>query len=414
MHLRDRLRHALPSRPASLATHAPRADLPGLPVRRLETALGAIHLAEDRWPLEYRHGQLSLAGGFAFDTAALTRLAPGLSRWNVEEVAFVDVETTGLVGGTGTYVFLIGVGVFEDHSFLLRQYFLADVAEEAAMLRAVSQALADHPVVVSFNGRRFDLPLLETRFALSRVSPPGPPAAHLDLLYPARRLYRRRFPSCRLAFLEEALLGVERRDDVPGWAIPGLYFDYVRRGMSSPLAPVFQHNALDILSLVTLLGHLASVTGGQQPGDPEDCLALARWDEMEGKLEEAARLYHLAMGQATAEATWMTALRGVLRVYRRQRRWREREEMLRTGLARDVSATHRLELLVELAKVEEHGHRNHSSALVLTREALSLHEVLVLRRQVPLTPSLRKQALQHRLWRLQRRLMQERLRGNDA
>ena len=149
----------------------------------------------------------------------------------------MDVETTGLVGGTGTYVFLVGLGTFEDSAFHLRQFFLAGLGGERAMLAAVAEVLAGCRALVSFNGRWFDLPLLETRLTLSRLPALHQGLPHLDLLYPARRLYRRRLPSCRLVSLEEALLGLEREDDIPGCAIPALYFDYVRRGEAGPCEP---------------------------------------------------------------------------------------------------------------------------------------------------------------------------------
>ena len=244
----------------AVRTAAPPRPFPGptrespleLPLRCVETGRGTVYLAEEWWPLDHRHGRLPLQDALALPAPALPRLAPGLSAPDLVGAAFIDVETTGLVGGTGTYVFLVGIGTFEEGSFRLRQFFLADLRGETAMLAAVAEVLAGCRSLVSFNGRRFDVPLLETRLTLSRLPPSASGLPHLDLLYPARRLYRRRLPSCRLASLEAALLGLEREDDVPGWAIPPLYFDYVRGGRAEPLRAVFRHNALDILSLARL------------------------------------------------------------------------------------------------------------------------------------------------------------------
>jgi hypothetical protein len=375
-----------------------------LPLQRLETSRGPVYLTEERWPLDYRHGRLPLGSALALNDLAISRLAPRLSVPDLIRAAFVDVETTGLAGGTGTYAFLVGLGTFEDCSFRLRQFFLAQLDGEAAMLSAVSDALADCGAVVTFNGRRFDLPLLETRFTLSRLPPPTPGLPHLDLLYPARRLYRRRLPSCRLASLEEAVLGVQRHGDLPGWAIPSLYFDYVREGSVRPLSDVFRHNALDILSLVVLLGHLGRFAGRQSPTDPRDSLALARWDESEGRLENAARLYEAALGNDSNEGGRTLASRNLTRLYRRLGRWQDQARVARAWVHDSRVPDLKLEALVALAKLEEHRHRDYSAAETLTRQAISLVEVLTMRGKPPTMPPLRREALEHRLWRLRRRL----------
>jgi hypothetical protein len=382
-----------------------------LPLQRIETGRGAVYLAEEWWPLDYRHGRLALGDVLSLSGPALSRLESRLSPLDLAAAAFIDVETTGLAGGTGTYVFLVGLGSFEparprggDGSFRLRQFFLADLPGERAMLAAVAAALTGCRALVSFNGLRFDLPLLETRLTLSRLPalPPGLP--HLDLLYPARRLYRRRLPSCRLASLEEALLALERDDDVPGWAIPALYFDYARRGEAGPLRAVFRHNALDILSLVALLAHLGQTIGGDPPADPDDCVALARWDETEGRLADAGRLYAAALdGGADGEGRAL-ALRRLARLHRRVGRWEDAARLWREEAESGGAPERRLEALIELAKLEEHRRRDYAAAEAVTRRALALAELLTLRGGGRTIPSLRREALEHRLWRLRRRL----------
>lgn len=438
MELRDRLRLALRqtagSPPGATATSArgqaalappfPRSlpeALLELPIERVETSRGAVYLAEEWWPLDHCHGRLSLGEALALDGTAIERLAPacpvgspGLDTLDLAAAAFIDVETTGLAGGTGTYVFLVGLGTFEParlsdrqaggvDSFRLRQFFLADLAGEAAMLAAVAEVLAGCRALVSFNGRRFDLPLLETRLTLSRLPRPAPGLPHLDLLYPARRLYRGRLPSCRLATLEERLLGVDREDDVPGWAIPALYFDYVRRGEAGPLRSVFRHNALDILSLAGLLAHLGRLVGRGTPVDADDCLAVARWDESEKRLADAARLYAAALEGGVEGDARALALRRLARLYRRQGRWQDAARLWQEEAGNSGVPGRKLEALIELAKLEEHRCRDYTAAEALTRRALSLLEVMDLRGQEPAVPALSREALEHRLWRLQRR-----------
>ncbi len=410
MDLRERLRLAL--QPGSGASPAgpsgprpPRPFLEGpadLPVRRIESGRGAVYLAEEWWPPDHYHGRLPIADALALDAEAMARLVPDADARDVAGAAFIDVETTGLSGGTGTYVFLVGIGTFEEGAFRLRQFFLADLRGETAMLAAVADALADCRALVSFNGRQFDLPLLQTRLTLSRLPLVARGLPHLDLLYPARRLYRRRLPSCRLACLEESLLGVEREDDVPGWAIPALYFDYVRRAEARPLRAVFRHNALDILSLAALLGHLGRVAGGRPPADPDDCLAMARWDESQRRMMDATHLYAAALDGGVDGEARAFAVRRLASLYRRLGRWEDAARLWEEACAEGPPGR-RLEALIELAKLEEHRRRDFAAAEALTRRALSLLEVMALRDGNGGHPALQREDLEHRLWRLRRR-----------
>ena len=271
------------------------------------------------------------------------------------------------------------------------------------MLAAVAEALADRGALVSFNGRRFDLPLLETRLILNRLSLPCQGLPHLDLLYPARRIYRGRLPSCRLAVLESALLRVEREDDIPGWAIPSLYFDYLRVGRAGPLRHVFRHNALDILSLVTLTAHLGGLAGGSAARHPEDILALGRWDESEGRLEAAASLYQAALEGGLEGAPRSYARYRLAHLCRRLGRWEDAERLWRRQADDGGALGRRLEAIIELAKVEEHRRRDYAAADALTTRALSLLEVAALRGGQGAACLPTREALEHRLWRLRRR-----------
>jgi hypothetical protein len=415
MELREKLRLTLQTESARPLTRVaatsgpPRSTLlgqrlDGLPVRRTETGCGTTYMAEQWWPLDHRHGRLPLGDALALQDVALSRLAPGLDGLDLAGTGFIDVETTGLAGGTGTYVFLVGIGTFENDAFRLRQFFLADLPGERTMLAAVAEVIAGCRALVSFNGRRFDIPLLETRLTLSRLPPLMPDLPHVDLLYPARRLYRWRLPSCRLASLEESLLGLEREDDVAGWAIPALYFGYLRRGEARPLRAVFRHNSLDILSMVTLLVYLGHLVAECPPSDPNDRLALARWDESERRVEDAARLYVAAIeGGLDAERRTL-ALRRLARICRRLGRWEEAARLWRQEVEECDALERRVEALVELAKLEEHRRRDYAAAEALTRRASSLLEVAVLRGGGQAMYLPRREALEHRLWRLRRRL----------
>ncbi|MEK6665539.1 MAG: ribonuclease H-like domain-containing protein, partial [candidate division NC10 bacterium] len=215
------------------------------------TPHGRLLVARREYQLHVRHGELPLGSALEAPPDVL-RL---LSRQSPSESApkrllYLDTETTGLAGGTGTYAFLVGAGFFDGDRFVLAQYFMRDLDEEPALISAMAALLADFDGVVTYNGRGFDLPLLETRFVLSRRPWPQH-LSHLDLLPPARRLWSSRLPDCRLGTIEARVLGLERVDDVPGALIPSLYFHYLRSRRAEALQPVFEHNRLDVLSLVT-------------------------------------------------------------------------------------------------------------------------------------------------------------------
>lgn len=281
-----------------------------LPGRVLATPHGSCFVAEWRYPLDHRHGQMRL--GAALETALdhaillLTRRRDErvrLLKADPRRVVYLDTETTGLAGGTGTYAFLIGIGRYIGDEFVVRQVFMRDLHEEHAALHLLAQEMAGYEALVTYNGKAFDWPLLETRYALARRGgPAGPedPAAHVDLLFSARRLWRARLENCTLGVVERELLGVRRGDDVSGWLIPQLYFAYLRDRDARPLAGVFRHNALDLLSLAALLGRVAAVRavapdgaadGAEVAAPADELLALGRCLEENGDLASALAAY---------------------------------------------------------------------------------------------------------------------------
>src|SRR5579859_3798690 len=227
---------------------------------------GEFFVARQALPFGRPYGKVRIGD---FSTADLHPLNLFLGSTGLPETSrlmFLDTETTGLAGGTGTCAFLIGVGAVEGSQFVVRQYFLRDYPEEKAML-ALADALENYEGLVTFNGKTFDIPLLETRYALARMESPFARLLHLDLLHPARRLWKLRLESCALGHLETEVLGIHRQGDVDGSEIPGIYFDYLRTGDSRGLQPVFYHNALDIISLAALTVEMAGVIGAYTVGD---------------------------------------------------------------------------------------------------------------------------------------------------
>ena len=275
--------------------------------QRVANARGEFFLVESDIHLDTFHGEVSLSRlrSVAPGSVGVLSGEPRLDGFDLSRAAFLDTETTGLAGGTGTAAFLIGLGFMDGDRFVVRQYFMRDYHEEPALLAGVAEDLRRFDHLVTFNGRQFDVPLLETRYRLDRRDHfPLDRAPHLDLLPPARRLWRARLESCALQSLEVALLGLRRHDDVPGEAIPGIYFDYVRRRDARALCRVFKHNRTDIVSLAALTLRACRWVETGEAEDPRDVFSLAR-------VLERARLYE------RSEAAYWRAVendQGALRV----------------------------------------------------------------------------------------------------
>jgi uncharacterized protein YprB with RNaseH-like and TPR domain len=216
---------------------------------------------------------------------------------------FLDIETTGLAGGTGTYAFLIGLAWWDAGALQVEQLFMRDFAEEYSLLHELAARVAQRPVLVTFNGKTFDWPLLDSRFTMTRTIPTPRLAAHIDLLHPARALWKLRLGSVRLVELERHVLdaphfGWHREDDIASSLIPQLYFDYLRGGPSDPLVGVLRHNQMDLRGLAALFckinGLLASQAADRDGIDSLDLFGLSRFFERRGETDRA----HVACSQA--------------------------------------------------------------------------------------------------------------------
>jgi uncharacterized protein len=213
-------------------------------------------------------------------------------------VVFFDIETTGLSGGAGMLAFLAGCGWFEDGSFRVRQFFLNGPGGEHAMLDALTRVFDEASLLVTFNGRTFDVPVMDMRWAFHRRDTPTGDLPHFDLLHPARRLWARRADaeSCNLTSLERSILGFHRVNDVGGFDIPVRYFQFLRSGNTGYVDGVLEHNRHDIMSTAAVMSRAMQIAGGE----PEDCreaceqLALGQLAEQRGESVRAMRAYELA------------------------------------------------------------------------------------------------------------------------
>jgi uncharacterized protein YprB with RNaseH-like and TPR domain len=349
----------------------------------VETPHGRHFESERLFERHRRHGSLDLAALEEMPADLLGPISAGEvspsppARW-----AFLDTETTGLAGGSGTYAFLIGVGRITPEGFRVRQFFMREHGEEPSLLHALAQHLSGFDVLITYNGKTYDQPLLETRFRMVRARPPFERLTHVDLLFGARRLWKLRFESCRLVELENRVLGFERQGDLPGEMIPYVYFEYLRTREAFRVVPIFRHNALDILTLACLTSIVpwAFRSPEEAPlGHGAELVGLARWLRAADRDEEALAVYRRAVEAGLADPLLFAALWETAALAKRLGREEAALEVLR-----DLSASpnpYRVAALVELAKHYEHRRRDFHAALELTQEARRLEDSPELRRR---------------------------------
>lgn len=225
----------------------------------ITNSLGNFYLREKIYPYGYQHGVITFAETSALGTIkAAARLDESVS--GLYDMVFLDTETTGLSGGSGTFAFLVGVGRFNTEGFLLKQYIISEPQEESAMLLDLENYINPDDIFVTFNGKSFDFPLLKTRFILNHLPVTFNENGHLDMLHISRKLWRKKLESCALQELEREILKVTRSaDEVPGWMIPEIYFNYLRTGDTAMLNNVIYHNAVDIVSLAAVFFHVSDI-----------------------------------------------------------------------------------------------------------------------------------------------------------
>jgi uncharacterized protein YprB with RNaseH-like and TPR domain len=350
----------------------------------------------------HRFSDLRSVNGNAFSVVCRD---PELSYADLQGAVFLDTETTGLGMGTGTYVFLIGAGYMEGDRFVVKQFFLDTPGDERLLLDALGSFLSRFPVLITFNGKAFDWPLLESRFRLHRRRAPFDDPPHLDLLHPARRLWKRRLESCALTSLEAQILGIRRTlEDVPGWEIPFRYFRYQRSGDGSQLEGVFYHNLVDILSLASLALHIDRIVADPNCGLVEhgsDYFCIGKVYEVSGDGDMAVYCYEEALRRGVLPELRPECYLRLGRLHKRVRRWDAAIQCWETLL--DDGGRAGLVARVELAKFYEHVERDYVTAIDHVQHALVLAELF----DSP-WPDANQRDLEHRLSRLLNRSIRAR------
>lgn len=369
-----------------------RSRVPAAPSR--QTADGNVELTVRSYPLRRLIGPVQLSAWSSIPAAAFGTLFPNTNSvaTDFRRPLFIDTETTGLSGGVGTLPFMIGSGFFEPEQFTVQVMTLLDPADEEGFLRQWLQLIRTvrPDCLVSFNGKAFDLPLLESRFILNRLPFELDALPHLDFLYPARSLWGWTFPSRRLGLLGEELLGLSRQDDIAGEFIPALYFSYLRQRRLTMLEPVIEHNALDIVGLAALIVLAASyLQDGTLAGREGEQLGLAQLYERSGNLDAAQERLLCELSACRSEKIRIEAIRRLALGKKRRKLYQEAaqlwQELLPTLDKRAYS-----ELIVHASFRDGDPERS----MELIREALE---------KLSLTPAQRRQ-LEGRLERLRKKL----------
>jgi len=340
----------------------------------IKTPFGQSFVRENFFPNDYMCGDTLLSQIFKSSTHKLSHLVGDkrISEIDIRKTVFLDTETTGLSGGAGTFIFLIGLGYFTENQFCVRQYFMRDYDEEQALLSALNELLLKFESVITYNGKSFDLPLMETRFIMSGMEMNLKNPAHLDLLYPVRRLWKRRLENCSLSTVEREILGVYRENDVPGYLVPEIYFRYLRTGDARDIKGVFEHNLQDILSLVVLTAKINDFFREPLNNNfyPLDIFSLGKIYDKRKEYIKSSFYYNEALKSNLPGEEFLEALKLISFTYKRLEKWEEAEKVWKETINKSREFIYYP--YEELAKYYEHHLKDYKKAEEIVEEALSM------------------------------------------
>ena len=340
-----------------------------VPGRNLKTIYGEVFSLNHAYPEHRQHGHLPLKPLTDYHWLAQWAKAPSTPA--LHSLVFLDTETTGLSGGTGTMPFMIGAGRFRENQFVVEQFFVRNPAEETAQLAALSEFVEGVEGIVTYNGKAFDLPIINTRYIMQRLSNPFTAATHFDLLPFTRRIWKSRLGQCNLGNIEKHVLGFEREQaDIPGYLVPDFSREFLFTGDASHMPGIFYHNEIDVLSLSALFSWLAAILedpSDERFTDPGDLLSVGRVLEVLQREHLAEQVYASNRLQHLSETDRQKSL--ILRAKLQKRQGKVEEASI---LWQEAALAGSLEAMVELAKYFEHHVRDYKAALRCTEQALTM------------------------------------------
>ncbi len=353
----------------------PRAELePEPPALRGEEP---VRVFENSYGLKTRYGRTPIGLGLDIpcDTLCYLSHSSDFEDRDLSSALFFDLETTGLAGGAGTVAFLVGMGFYSRDEFHVVQYFLADRSEEARLVEDLDRFFAEHDFrsIVTYNGKYFDLPLIETRFVLNRTPLRLSSLPHLDFLFAARKLWKHKYESCRLFHLAREIVQADRSEDIPGAEIPPRYFHYLRTGDFSVIEPIIYHNQEDILSLLGLVisgATLLSKKGEEfhdEAVDALDLYGLGKIYETAGEVEKSVEFFERALQGELSESVAGLAKKKLSAHFKKNGQWDKA-----VSLWQEMTGEHQLLSYRELAMYYEHKEKDYGRALQAAEEGLAL------------------------------------------
>ena len=362
------------------------------------TPFGSAFLADEQFPADYQHGLIPFSQKVDYSLLGEWAGYPTLHEKPADQFIFLDTETSGLAGGTGTFAFMIGLGWWQSDGFRLQQFFLREPAEEAAVLAALDEVLTPFQTIVTYNGKSFDIPLLNARHTLSAFQSPFPSMQHVDLLALSRRIWRNRLPSRSLGSIEHDVLAVSRsQEEIPGWMIPEMYFNYLKSGDSRPMAGVFYHNRMDILSLAALFLHQSNLLSSPMDwlaAESLDLIAIAKLYDDTGRREQAVQFYEHSLSLGLPRPFFIQTLYRYADLARKELHFEQA-----VSLWQKAAELQELPACIELAKYYEHRARGYETALYWTQKAFDILDTQVLPLYIKKTTLAELQKRQGRLRR---------------
>ncbi len=334
-----------------------------------------IQFTENPYSLEARYGNIRIGQGLNISSETLAHLSndPAFENLDLSSALFIDLETTGLSGGTGVVPFNVGMGYYRDDKFWVGQFFLGELGSEEKMIQELEHFLEDHNFqsVVTYNGKSFDLPLLETRYILHRIPFNLGALPHLDFLFPARCLWKHKFESCRLTYLAKEVVGTYREDDIPSSEVPWRYFEYLKTGNYDLIEPVLYHNAEDILSLLGVVVIGASIFSEDEEmciADAMDFFGAGKVMERRGDTKAASRFFTKALDGDLDEPTGMSTRRRLSLHFKRTQNWKQALMLWREMADIESPSRDLLFSLRELAMYYEHQRKDFAAAFKYAEE----------------------------------------------
>lgn len=329
---------------------------------------------EVSYPLSHQHGHYQFGD-----------LLEAVSLWNMEQtkhplsaaghsptdLVFFDTETTGLGGGTGNTIFLLGHASISGDSVKLKQHILPNPGAEVALYQSFLTN-ADYTTLVTYNGKAFDWPQVKTRHTLVRDHVPKLPSfGHFDLYHAARRLWKHKIERMKLSIVEQEVLGLERKDDIPGFLAPMIYFDFLERKNPEGLLGVMKHNETDILSLLTLYTHITfQILGRDKTQTPRETYEVGRWFSYLGESEKAKQAFTGLLDDGNEEE--ISAKHALAFEYKKHKEWHKAVALWKESASKGTKKQQK-EACIELAKHFEHREKSLELAMKYCRLAEEIH-----------------------------------------